>query len=156
MTYVYKIEENNEVVYIGETIHPDVRVYEHTQKRSGKFYKKDITFEVIAVFETKRQAYKYQIELQEQYGLVTDNEKTGFNSKNNRDAVVASRKGVDVSNLYGDKIAKTLQKLSYEEAESIRYKYKHTKTSMPKLSREYNVAPSTIYKIIHNKTYTTA
>ena len=155
MNYVYEIYDNyGSVVWVGETIRPNVRLYEHTKKTSGKFYGQNVMMHIVAEFATKQEAFDYQCDLQEEYGLESDRQKSGFNSRNNRDAVVESRKGVNVSSLYGDKIAQTLQKLTYEDAEEIRYKHTYNKTTYVELKRQYGVSLATISNIVNNKTYT--
>ena len=78
MKYVYELRHNNKVVWVGETKHPDIRLYQHTKKSNGKFFGQQLTIEVVASFDTKKEAWNYQIELQKKYGLETDNEKVGF------------------------------------------------------------------------------
>lgn len=48
------------------------------------------------------------------------------------------------------------RKLTFEQAEEIRQRYKTEKTSYNKLGQEYGVSGGTIYRIIHNKIYVKA
>jgi len=73
--FVYKIVNlNGDVEYIGETVNPKRRYYEHVRAK-GKFaWRKDIKLVLIKEFNNKHDAYNYQCDLQIQYGFKTDKE----------------------------------------------------------------------------------
>jgi predicted GIY-YIG superfamily endonuclease len=74
--YVYNIvDENNKILYIGETTDTVHRLKVHTNIQ-GKFYKrKDIKLVVISEFKSKKEAFDYQLQLQKENGFETDLEK---------------------------------------------------------------------------------
>jgi predicted GIY-YIG superfamily endonuclease len=74
--YVYKIvNSNNQIEYIGETIRPEKRFYNHTHGGGLFNNRTDVKMEIIKEFDNKRDAYFYQSELQTKYGLESDLEK---------------------------------------------------------------------------------
>jgi hypothetical protein len=74
--FVYELyTELGPVEYVGETTNPTRRFYDHTYK-TGKFYKRnDIKMRIADMFDTKKEAWNRQCELQTMYGLITDGEK---------------------------------------------------------------------------------
>jgi predicted GIY-YIG superfamily endonuclease len=74
--YVYELFNLvGTIEYVGETSNPTERLYNHTKKKSGKFYNRvDIQMNIVKEFDNRKDAYYYQIELQKQYNLVTDSE----------------------------------------------------------------------------------
>jgi hypothetical protein len=82
MNYVYEITNtDNQVIYVGETKDPDRRRSEH---RRNRFKGIEIELTVVKEFNTKREAFNYQCELQKQYGLVTDLELCTAGGKANK------------------------------------------------------------------------
>lgn len=70
------------VEYVGETTRPKERFANHTKHKQSKgnsiglFYGRcDLSMHIVKSFDSKKEAYAYQIELQKQYGLPTDIEK---------------------------------------------------------------------------------
>ena len=79
MNYVYKIINNNNIVeYIGETKMPKTRFRLHKTKNNLFEGRDDVRMELVKSFKTRKEAYDYQCELQEQYGFVTDKEKNNY------------------------------------------------------------------------------
>ena len=75
---VYKlIDENNKVVWVGETQDTKRRLWQHKSK-SGKFHNKDIRMDIVTSYLNRKDAYNHQIELQKEYGLITDNDKKTY------------------------------------------------------------------------------
>ena len=74
--YVYKIvDKSDNILYIGETSDIEHRFNVHTSNQ-GLFYKRlDISLVVVKEFKTKKAAFNYQLQLQNQYGFETDLEK---------------------------------------------------------------------------------
>ena len=79
MYYVYQLIENGKVIYIGETMYPKQRLYDHTKRKPkaghGKFYGLDLEIEIIAEFDNKKDAWHRQVIEQKKYGFTTDYEK---------------------------------------------------------------------------------
>ena len=62
------------IEYVGETNNPKSR-FNHHICRDGKFPKRhDLIMNIVKEFDTKREAYDYQCELQNEYGLKSDKE----------------------------------------------------------------------------------
>jgi len=78
--HVYELVNSNGIVeYVGETINPEQRLYQHTKKTPapgrGKFYKRtDITMKIISKYNSKLEAYREQLQLQKYHNLSTDAE----------------------------------------------------------------------------------
>ena len=72
---VYELVNNNNIIeYVGHSCRPNERLYKHLSKW-GKFTNRnDISMNIVAEFETRLKAYRYQIQLQTKYGLETDND----------------------------------------------------------------------------------
>ena len=75
MHYVYELRDNKEVVWVGETIRPDGRLWQHTSN-TGKFTGQDLDMTVVAEYNTRKEAWYHQVRLQEEYGLESDLSKT--------------------------------------------------------------------------------
>ena len=78
------------VEYVGETVNARRRFNNHKSNSkgngSGKFYgRQDIFMNIVKDFDTKKEAYDYQIKLQKDYGLVTDDE-----SRNHKNGGIAA------------------------------------------------------------------
>lgn len=75
--YVYTlINGSGEVEYVGATINPKQRYYQHTKHKpsqkhlNGKFYyRSDITMRIEKVFDSKSEAYEFEGELKLTHGL---------------------------------------------------------------------------------------
>ncbi len=83
MYYIYEIVNLlGTVEYVGETNNPKLRFINHKCK-NGLFYKRqDILMNVLnETFETKKEAFYRQIELQKEYNLITDLDKCGLGGK---------------------------------------------------------------------------
>lgn len=80
--YVYKIvDKSDNVLYIGETSDIQHRFKMHTNNQ-GLFYKRlDISLVVAKKFKTKKEAFNYQLQLQNEYGFQTDLDKLIENAK---------------------------------------------------------------------------
>ena len=70
------------VEYVGETTRPEARFAEHIKYKSdkcsgkGKFYgRSDITMNIAAEFDNRKDAWNFQCELQSDYGIKTDAQK---------------------------------------------------------------------------------
>jgi predicted GIY-YIG superfamily endonuclease len=76
MFYVYELRNQNNIVeYIGETKRPKERLWDHMGK-NGKFTdRRDITMTILFEFETRKEAWYKQCELQKQYGFESDLDK---------------------------------------------------------------------------------
>jgi predicted GIY-YIG superfamily endonuclease len=81
--YVYIIRsiQTNKVEYVGECINPRLRLNSHVANTnsagSGTFAgrRNEIQMEIVKEFDNKSEAFKYQCELQKQYGFETDAER---------------------------------------------------------------------------------
>ena len=95
--YVYELyNELGSIEYVGETINPAERFYSHTKRQPvlkkdgkpnghGKFYKRvDIHINVVAEFDTKSEAWKYQCQLQNEWGFESDAETNSKARKGNQ------------------------------------------------------------------------
>jgi len=71
--YVYELFNLlGTVEYVGETNNTHKRFINHKCK-NGKFHKRqDISMNIVTQFDTKKEAFLYQVELQKEYGLETD------------------------------------------------------------------------------------
>jgi predicted GIY-YIG superfamily endonuclease len=67
--YVYELlDDNNELLYIGQTAVPEKRSKSHYYNKGGLFYKrKDIRLNVIETYSTRREAKQREHELQKYY-----------------------------------------------------------------------------------------
>jgi len=82
MQYVYElINEKEEIEYVGESKNPQQRFDDHTKRKfrpgraMGKFYgREDLTLNVVAEFNTRKEAYAYQCELQTKYFGINERE----------------------------------------------------------------------------------
>ena len=62
------------VEYVGETTNSKAR-YNHHVCKDGKFpNRKDLILNIVTSFNTKKEAFNYQCELQTKYGFETDRE----------------------------------------------------------------------------------
>jgi hypothetical protein len=84
--YVYELMNlMGSIEYVGESINPYKRFYSHTKYKPGyknqspsygKFYGRcDLVMNIVNEFESKKEAFHYQCELQKYYGLETDGER---------------------------------------------------------------------------------
>ena len=83
MYYIYEIVNLlGTVEYVGETNNPKLRFINHKCK-NGLFYKRqDILMNVLnETFETKKEAFYRQIELQKEYNIITDLDKCSAGGK---------------------------------------------------------------------------
>jgi len=77
--YVYKLE-SAVVEHIGHSKNPKFRYQQHIKFKPngsshGKFYgRNDLQLNIVKEFDTRREAYAYQCELQKKYGFATDTE----------------------------------------------------------------------------------
>jgi hypothetical protein len=81
------------VEYVGESTNPKERYRMHTRskpsetQRSGKFYgRQDIIMNIVTEFNSKKEAFDYQCQLQKEYGLISDSEKLS-NAHRNRELI---------------------------------------------------------------------
>ena len=90
---VYELTNaNNAVEYVGHSCRPNERLYKHLSKW-GKFTNRnDISMNIVAAFETRLEAYRYQIQLQKEYGFETDND-LHRNDANNFISIEKKREG---------------------------------------------------------------
>jgi predicted GIY-YIG superfamily endonuclease len=137
--YVYELtDQNGKVVYVGESVRPQTRLYEHTRRQPrhrsgyGRFYgRTDLTLEVVAQFDNRKDSFNHQCSLQVQYGLDTDTYSMRKNSVQN-----------GLSN----------SKVSLDQVDEIRSKRKEG-YKIVKLAEEYNISRFSIYKIINYISY---
>ena len=76
--YVYElINLYGSVEYVGETTRPYARFAEHTKynKKSKVFGRSDVFMNIVKEFKDRKSAFAYQVELQKEYGHITDSEK---------------------------------------------------------------------------------
>lgn len=78
--FVYMLKRGDEIVYVGESINPDLRFRQHTTWKPvtavGKFYgQTDLTMEIEGEYPDKQTAYDKQTEIQISLGLKTDGQK---------------------------------------------------------------------------------
>ena len=85
--YVYELYNLlGTIEYVGETTVPKHRLRCHKCKSkssgNGKFYgRTDISMNIVKEFNSKKEAYAYQCQLQKQYGLETDAETNSKSKK---------------------------------------------------------------------------
>ena len=76
MHYVYLLKDGNgKVVWVGESIRPKGRLWQHRSKK-GRFTKQDITMTIVTEYVTRKEAWYHQVKLQEEHGLETDLDRT--------------------------------------------------------------------------------
>ena len=81
--YVYELYNSlGTIEYVGETSRPLERFQNHIRHKPnpnngiGKFYgRMDITMNIVKEFDNKTEAYRFQCQLQKEYGFITDSEK---------------------------------------------------------------------------------
>tara|TARA_R110000764_G_C10784550_1_gene356673 strand:- start:105 stop:506 length:402 start_codon:yes stop_codon:yes gene_type:complete len=131
MKHVYKlVNELGRVEWVGETVRPKVRFYEHTKvtpsSGKGMFYgRTDLTMEVVASNLNKEDARILEDKLKIKYGLPLSE----------RSPKLASRK------------------LTFDIANEIRSKYIPRKYSSYKLAKEYGVSQRAIMQILEGLAY---
>ena len=75
--YVYELYDTyGNVIYVGESIDPKRRLYQHTQRKpseewrsDGKFYKQDVTMHIVSDHPNKKEAHLAERDLKLQYGM---------------------------------------------------------------------------------------
>jgi predicted GIY-YIG superfamily endonuclease len=85
--YVYElVNKDNVVEHVGESYNPKARYREHVhhkfrpKKGMGKFYgRTDLTLEVVAEFDNRKEAFDYQCQLQTKYFGINDRDKAKQN-----------------------------------------------------------------------------
>jgi predicted GIY-YIG superfamily endonuclease len=141
--YVYELVNlMGTVEYVGETINPKNRLKVHKCNSkhygAGAFNKRaDIFMNIVREFDSKKEAFDYQCDLQTHYGLLTDLDK---------------KRNTGLS-MFGENNGQS--KLSNIEVEEIRKAYisRSKIYGIKPLSLKYNVSISTIHSVIHNKSY---
>lgn len=135
MQHVYVLKKGTEVVYVGETKDPQARLYQHTclhpgyRNGCGKFYKQDVTIEVIKSFADRKDAKQYEKELQQKYSIERGESKWSRVSGLKR------------------------RKLTLDDARKIRALHLTNDYTMNSLANMYDVNVSSIWYILNNKTY---
>jgi predicted GIY-YIG superfamily endonuclease len=132
--YVYELYNSmGTVEYVGQTENAKNRLRQHTKVKpvrcsgNGKFYgRQDISMNIVAEFQNRKEARNLEGELKIQYGLDWTERTVGYARRN----------------------------LTFDVAEEIRSRYVTEKITQRKLGIEYGVAHMTISYIINNKTYT--
>lgn len=139
--YVYVIKNNNgKIEYVGETINPKRRYYEHVRAK-GKFaWRKDIEMVIIKTFDNKKDAFNYQCELQKQYGFSTDREVYASNSIPNNELRRLGVLGIK------EKRSKPIIMLDYYTGNFIK-EYKSTNDA----ARELNINSGSICMALKSK-----
>lgn len=70
---VYKLlDQNGKVVYVGQTQDPELRLWQHTAPSSKSFPKQKLEIEVLQWFDTRKEARKFELLKQEEYGLLPE------------------------------------------------------------------------------------
>ena len=76
MHYVYRlINQTGETKYVGYTKYPKKRLYQHTKEMPdgtgfrGRFYGEDLSIEVLATFDTKKEALHFEGEMKRYYNF---------------------------------------------------------------------------------------
>jgi|TARA_R110000751_G_scaffold231693_1_gene332947 predicted GIY-YIG superfamily endonuclease len=135
MIYVYELRNSRgEVEYVGETRRPKRRPIEHLKynKKSPFLGRTDLTFNIVATFNDRRQALKLEGELKLSYGLEWTENNWVIN--NGRDTPNVSRK------------------FNNEQVIEIRSKYAKG-YQLKQLAQEYGVYPGTIKAMVIRATY---
>jgi predicted GIY-YIG superfamily endonuclease len=89
--YVYEIVNlMGTVEYVGETDNIRTRFNSHKGKDGNFYNRQDLIMNVVKEFNTKKEAWWYQVELQIYYGLETDREKNIRAAK--RGAMIGGKK----------------------------------------------------------------
>ena len=102
MIYVYElINSVGTVEYVGETIDPKRRMWQHVKDVNGKFTGRlDLHMHIVDSFETKKEAYEFQIELQKFWELQTDKERMARKGENNPKTVLTDEQVREIRNRY--------------------------------------------------------
>ena len=132
MHYVYKLLDNitDEVIYVGETIQPDIRFRQHTRydypTRRAKFANIDCRIEIVETFQNRQDALEFEGQLKKQYGL----------------------EWVERAN------RTWIRKMTYEDAQEMRRLYSTGKYTYNDLIQLFPVnSTNSVWRIINNKTY---
>lgn len=154
MKYVYELRDSgSSVVHVGQSKDPERRLYQHTKSNSkgsghGKFYgRTDITMDVVAGPMSEPEARDLEEQLQIQYGLVTDREKSKQNGRNTTALVAAKNARATVS------------KFTIEQAEVIRdrwheeFQHLSMRQFTIMVADETGVSSNSIANILHGVTY---
>ena len=127
--YVYKlVNRKGEIEWIGETTQPKIRFWNHKGKNGNFTNRDDLEMVIIEVFEDKKKAYDYQIDLQIRHGLITDNQKCALPGEKNPSA-----------------------KLTNEQVKEIRRIYEKGKGE--EIGRRYGVSRKAIGKVINRQSF---
>jgi len=114
--FVYElINSMGTIEHVGESTRPYERFANHIKhkphKRSGigKFYgRQDLILNIVSVFDNKKEAYDYQIKLQNSYGLRNDNDTLGDNPNETKLKMSLAKKGKARPQWVKDKIRATM------------------------------------------------
>lgn len=102
MRYVYElINSLGTVEYVGETIDPKRRMWQHIKNVNGIFSGRlDLHMNIVDSFETKKEAYEFQNELQEFWGLKPDNKKMARIGENNPKTILTDEQVREIRSRY--------------------------------------------------------
>jgi predicted GIY-YIG superfamily endonuclease len=130
MKHVYELINTQGIAeHVGETENIKRRFYQHTTSKTGKFYgRTDLFLRVVNSFDTKKEAYEFQNELQKFWGLTPDNRKMAR---------------------IGEENPKT--KLTNEQVIEIRKRY--VKGKGAELGREFGVSRIVIGRIVNKRSF---
>ena len=84
--YVYEIYDSfGTVLYVGESIRPKKRLYEHKQRPTGRgkglFYGKEVFMHIVNQFDNRKDAKDLEVALQNEYGFINDRKKRSIPMK---------------------------------------------------------------------------
>lgn len=75
MHYIYILKEDDQIIYVGHTNNPQIRLYQHTKSipnyknGNGMFYNRFVTMEIVLECEDRRSAFKEEKRLKDLYGF---------------------------------------------------------------------------------------
>jgi predicted GIY-YIG superfamily endonuclease len=107
MYYVYELVNLlGTVDWVGRTIDPKRRFWQHTKTPSGRFYQRqDLSMHIIASFESKKEATQLEHELQVYWRLETDLSKKSMSGSKNGHSKLNEDKVRQIKVLLAQKIS---------------------------------------------------
>jgi len=140
--YVYELYDlYGSCVYVGETINPKRRLWQHTYK-TGKFYGVQVTMYIVTEFTNRKDALSLEGQLKLQYGF------EWYEGNCQISRAIAGGKAMGATN------GKLRRVITYEQAEDIRSIYATENISQQQLAERLGMTRSTIRNIIMQRTYT--
>jgi predicted GIY-YIG superfamily endonuclease len=137
--YVYELYNLlGTIEYVGHTINAKSRLYSHTKAKPGngcgKFYgRTDISMNIVKGFDNRKDAFQYQCQLQEQYGLETDKYKCGMAFRNKTRLPFSDEHKHNIGKHHKGKVISDEHKQKITEASKHRIRKPHSEETKQKL-----------------------